>query len=95
MYVINLDDKKKKKTHWLSLLIDKKLAAYFDSFGIEYTPQEVLSKIKDKPITHNISRIQSDDSIICGLYHIAFIEYMITGKTLLDYTDLFSSNIKK
>ena len=38
---------------------------YFDSLGTEYIPQDVLNKIKDKPITHNISRIQSDDSIIC------------------------------
>ena len=28
--------------------------AYFDSFRIEYIPQEVLNKIKDKSITHNI-----------------------------------------
>ena len=27
-----------------------------------------------------------------GFYCIAFIEYMLPGKTLLDYTDLFSPN---
>ena len=26
-------------------------------------------------------------------YYMAFIEYIITGKTLLDYTNLFSPNI--
>ena len=31
-------------------------------------------------------------SIICEFYCIAFIEYMVAGKTLLDYTNLFSSN---
>ena len=36
-------------------------------------------------------RIQSDDSIMCGFYCNAFIEY-ITGKTLLNYTNLFSPN---
>ena len=56
MYVINLDDKKGKGTHRISLFIDKNLAVYFDSFGIEYIPQEVLNKIKDKSITHNIFR---------------------------------------
>ena len=35
-YVINIDDKKSKVTNWVSLSIDKKTAAYFDSFGIEY-----------------------------------------------------------
>ena len=37
-------------------------------------------------------RIQSDDSIMCGCSCIAFIEYMAAGKTLLDYTSLFSAN---
>ena len=27
---------------------------------------------------------------MCGFYCIAFIEYMIAGKKLLDYTNLFS-----
>ena len=29
---------------------------------------------------------------MCGFYCIAFIEYMLEGKTLLDYTNLFSLN---
>ena len=41
---------------------------------------------------HNIFRIQSEDSIMCGFYYIAFIEYIIAGTTLLDYTNLLSSN---
>ena len=35
---------------------------------------------------------QDDDSIMHKLYCIAFIEYMLAGKTLLDYTNLFSPN---
>ena len=66
------------------------MAVYFDSFGIEYVPQEILDKIKDKSITHNLFRIQDDNSILCGFYCIAFMEYMIVGKTLLDYMNLFS-----
>ena len=50
----------------------------------------MLSKIKDKSITHNIFRIQDDDSIMCRFYCIAFMEYMLAGETLLDYTYLFS-----
>ena len=65
---------------------------YFHYFGIEYIPQDVLNKIKDKSITHNIFRIQDNQSIMSGFYCIAFIEYMLAGKTLLDYTNLFSPN---
>ena len=63
---------------------------YFDSFEIKYIPQEILRKIKDKSITHGIFKIQSDDSIMWRFYSSAFIKYMIKGKTLLDYTNLFS-----
>ena len=59
---------------------------------MEYIPLEVLNKIKDKSITHNIFRMQGDDSAMCWFYCIAFIEYMLAGKTLLDYTNLFSLN---
>ena len=76
----------------ISLLNDRNTAVSFDSFGIEYIPLEVLNKIKDKSVTHNIFRIQDNDSIMCGFYCMAFIKYMFAGKNLLDYTNLFSSN---
>ena len=78
--------KKSKGTHSVSLFIDRNTSVYFDSFGIEYSPQEVLNKIKDNSITHNIFRIQGNESIMCGFYCIVFIEYMLAGKILLDYT---------
>ena len=93
--MINLDDKKSKGTHWVLLFSDRNTALCFDSFGIEYIPQEVLNKIKDKSITHNIFILQNDDCIMCGFYCITFIEYMLAGKTLLDYTNLFSPNDHK
>ena len=48
MYVRNLDDKNSKQTYWVSFFFsfDRNTAAYFDSFGIEYIPQELLNKIK-------------------------------------------------
>ena len=92
IYVIKFDDKNSKGIHWVSLLIDRNLAAYFDSFGIEYITQEVLNKIKDKSITYNIFRIQDKESIMCWFYCIAYMEYMLAGKTLLEYTNLFSPN---
>ena len=84
--------KKSKGTHWVSLFIDRNTTVYFDSFGIEYIRQEVLNKIRDKSITNNIFTIQDDDSVMCGFYCIALCEYMLAGKTLLDYTNLFSPN---
>ena len=65
------------------------MAVYFNYFRIEYIPHEVLNKIKNKSITCNIFRIQSDDTIMCGFYCIVFIEHMSAGKTLLDRTNHF------
>ena len=74
-YVINLDDKNSKEKHWVQLFIDRKIAIYFDSFWIKYIPKEVLNRIKDRSITHNIFRIQDHESIMCGISCIVFIEY--------------------
>ena len=40
----------------------------------------------------NIYRIQAYDSIMCGYFCIGFIDFMLKGKSLLDYTNLFSPN---
>ena len=58
----------------------------------EDIPHEVLNKIRDKSITHNIFRIQDNESILCGFYCNTFIEYMLARSTLLDYTNLVSPN---
>ena len=67
MYAINLDDRNSKGTHYVSLFIDKKLSLCFDSFGIEYIPQEVLKKIKENSITHNIFYLLCVNCILCLL----------------------------
>ena len=65
------------------------------SVGIEYITQKVLNKTKDKSITHDWFRKQDNESIIHGFFCITFIEYILAGKTLLDYTNLFSPNYYK
>ena len=92
VYIINLNDQESKVTHWFFLFINRNTSVHFDSFGIEYISQEVLNKIEDKSITKNIFRIKCNDCTMCGFYCIAFIEYLIAGKTLLEYANLFSPN---
>ena len=41
------------KKHTGFYYFDKNLALYFDYFGIEYIPLELLNKIRIKSITHN------------------------------------------
>ena len=65
---------------------------YFDSFGVEHIPKEIKAFIKNKNITTNIFRLQAYDSIMCGYFCIGFINLMLAGKTLNDFTNLFSPN---
>ena len=44
-HVINLDSKNSNGKHWISIFFDRNKVIYFDSFGIEYIPQDVLNKI--------------------------------------------------
>ena len=58
--------------------------------------KEVKKFIGNRNIIRNIYRIQSYNSIMCGYFCIDFIDYVFKGKSLTDYTDLFSpSNFKK
>ena len=61
-----------------SLIIDGNTAVYFEFFEIQYILQEVLSKSKDESVTYDISRIQGNDSIMSGIYCIAFIECILS-----------------
>ena len=36
--------------------------------------------------------MQAYDSIMCGCFCIEFIDFMLKGKSLLEYTNLFSPN---
>ena len=63
-----------------------------NSFTIEYIPQKVSNKVKNKSLTHNIFRTQSDHTIMCGFYCIGFIDFVLVGKTVLDYAILFCPN---
>ena len=77
-------------THWIALFVKPKYTVYFDSFGIEHIPKDIEHAIGNKEIKANIFRIQAYDSIMCGYFCIEFINYMFDGKSLIDFTSLFS-----
>ena len=55
--------------------------------------QKKIEKIiGNKNTITNIYRIQAYDSIICGHVCIGFIDFVLKGKSLLDYTNLISPN---
>ena len=91
-YVINLDEQSDIGTHWIALYILNNDVSYFDSFGVEHVPKEIKAFIANKIIKTNIFRIQVYDSIMCVYFFIGFIDFMLVGKTLTNFTNLFSPN---
>ena len=90
-YIINLDEYESIRTHWIALYVNAKNLTYFDSFGVEHIPKEIRKLIGNNIIT-NIYKIQVYDSIMCGYFCIGFIDFMLKGKSLLQYKNLFSPN---
>ena len=91
-YVINLDEYSDIRTHWVALYLQNNDVTYFDSFGVEHISKEVKTFVGNKNIKTNIFRIQADDSITCGYFCTAFIDFMLAGKTLTEFSNLFSPN---
>ena len=46
-----------------------------------------LLEIKTKA---NIFRVQANNSVMCGSFCIGFIDFMLPGKKLTDFTNMFS-----
>ena len=95
-YLINLDECSDIGTHWVALYVNNDDVTYFDSFGVEHIPKEIKTFIDcSLSITTNIFRIQAYDSIMCGYFCIGFIDFMLAGKTLTEFTNLFLPNYFK
>ena len=92
-YIINLDEYSDIGTHWVALHVNKNDVTYFDSFGLEHVPKDIKAFIGHSlSITTNIFRIQANDLVMCRYFCIGFIDFMLKGKTLTDFTNLFSPN---
>ena len=91
-YIINLDECESIETHWIALYVNDNNVTCFDNFGVEHIPKEIKRFIGNKNIIRNTCRTQAYDSIMCGYFCIGFIDFMLKGKSLLDYANLFSPN---
>ena len=84
-YVIDLDEYFDTGTHWIAVYSLNNNVSYFDSFGVEHISKEIKKFIGNKKIQTNIFRIQAYGSSV-------FIDFMLSGKNLTDFTNLFSPN---
>ena len=86
-YVINLDEYFDIGTHWVAWYMQNN-----DSFGVEHISKEIRTFVGNKSTKTSIFEIQAYDSIMYGCFSIGFIDFMLAGKTLTEFTSLFSPN---
>ena len=88
-YMINLEEYESIGTRWIALYVNDNNVPYFDGFGVENILKEIRRFIGNTNVGTNIYRVQAYDWIICGCFCIGFIDFMLKGKKLLHYTNLF------
>ena len=96
--MISLDEYADVGTHWIASFCNRNEIVYFDSFGIEHIPEEIKefigcplsSALQNKNIKTDIFRVKANDSLMCGYFCIGYIDFMLAGKKLTEYTNLLS-----
>ena len=74
----------------MALFCNRNEIVYFSSFSVEHVPKENKELVGNKNIKASIFRVQANDSVMCEYFCIRFIDFMLAGKKLTDYTNLFS-----
>ena len=92
-YVINLDEYTDIGTHRVALCVHNNDVTYCGSFVVEHIPKEIKAFTdRSLSIATNIFRTEAYDSIMCGYFCIGFIDFIVTGKTVTEFTNIFSPN---
>ena len=60
------------------------------NFEIKTNKQKKWNKNGNKNIIANIFRVQANNLIMCGYFYIGFIDFVLAGKKLTDFTSMFS-----
>ena len=91
-YVTNLDEYADVGTHSIALFCNTSENVYLGSFGVEHVPGEMFLKrfLRNKNVIANIFRVQANNSVMCGYFCIGFIDFMLAGRKLNDFTSLCS-----
>ena len=89
-YAVNLDEYANEGTHQIASFCNRREIVYFDSFGVEHVTEEIKEFIGNRNIKANIFQVQANNSVMCGHFCIGFIDFMLAGKKLTDFTSLVS-----
>ena len=87
-----IDEHKSIGVHRIDLYVNGISMTYFDSFGVEYISEKIKRFIGNKNIITNILIIQAYDLMMSEYFCIGFIDSMVEGKILTDFTTSSSHN---
>ena len=94
--LINLDEYADVGTHWTALFCNRSEIVCSDTFGAEHVPEEIKEFVENKSIIANFFRVQANNSTMCGYFCVGFIDFMLSGKKISDFTSMSSPyNFKK
>ena len=77
-------------TYWIALFCNRSEIVYFDSFGVEHIPEEIKEFAGNENIISRIFRVQANHSVMRGYYCIGFIDFILAGKKVTNFTRMFS-----
>ena len=89
-YVTYFDEYADVGTHWIALFCNRNEIVYFDSFGVEHVPEEIKEFVGNENIIANIFRVEANNSVMWNYFCIGFIDFMLAGKKLTDFMNIFS-----
>ena len=89
-YVINLDEYADVGTHWIDLFCNRNQFVSFNKFGDENVPEEIKEFVGNKKLKANIFLVQANYSLMYGYFCTEFIDFILAGKKLSDFTSFFT-----
>ena len=84
-------------THFVAVYSNNNKIFYFDSLGLKCENEYVLKFLKsfEKEIIQNSKQIQSYNSIFCGYFCLAFVNFMSKQNNLKHFLNIFNDkNLK-
>ena len=87
-YVINLDEYSDIGTHWIAFYA---LSLELNMSQNKFETLLVIKILRDLRSQKNIFRIQTYDSVMS----IGFFDFMLKGKSVTNFTNIFSQNLLK
>ena len=96
-FIANTDPQSQPGRHWCAFFRDDHGAVqFFDSYGLNPRQNskyfDIWLKENACSITVNSTQLQSNTSVVCGLYCIAFLHHRLSGHTFQDFVNMFTSD---